>query len=329
MILAGDVGGTKTNLGFFEVEGRGAAPRLKSIVEQSFASREHASLDELAVAFLNEHRLRPSIACFGVAGPVEHGHSHATNLPWTIDAKRLAAELDVDTALVINDLEANAYGIAALDDSEFAVLHAGSPDDEGNAAVISAGTGLGEAGLFWDGERHRPFACEGGHADFAPRDALECDLLAFLWDEFGHASWERVLSGPGLHNIYRFLCRANRGQESSKVAKKIAAGDAPAVIARAAQERACPTCVKTMEMFVSLYGAEAGNLALKLMATGGVYLGGGMAPKNLWALTQGEFMRAFSAKGRLKPTLDRIAVRVILSDKTALVGAARCAALHM
>ena len=328
MILAGDVGGTKTNLGFFEIEGTGKSLRIKSIVEQTFHSQEHASLDELATAFLNQHRLRPSIACFGVAGPVQHGRSHATNLPWTIDAACLAAELKVDTALVINDLEANAYGIAALDDDDFAVLHRGAPDAEGNAAVIAAGTGLGEAGLIWDGERHHPFACEGGHADFAPRNALESDLLAFLLDEFGHASWERVLSGPGLHNIYRFLCQETPGDESREVAKEIVEGDPPAVIARAAQERSCPICVKTMQIFVSLYGAEAGNLALKLMATGGVYIGGGIAPKNVAALKQGDFMRSFTAKGRLKSVLEGIPVRVILTDKTALVGAACCAASH-
>lgn len=328
MILAGDVGGTKTNLGFFRVEGEGPSLRVQSVVEQAYASRGHASLDEIALAFLAEHKLKPSVACFGVAGPVHHGHSQATNLPWTIDAARLTSELNVSETLLINDLEANAWGIAELDDSEFALLNPGAADSDGNAAVISAGTGLGEAGLYWDGQRHNPFACEGGHADFAARNAVEAGLLAFLLDEFGHASWERVLSGPGLHNLYRYLSRANPEKASAEVAREIAAGDPAAAIAQAAHERRCPVCVEAMALFVSLYGAEAGNLALKLMATGGVYIGGGMAPKNVAALQQGDFMRSFAAKGRLRPVLEAIPVRIILCDKTAIVGAARCAAIH-
>jgi glucokinase len=329
MILAGDVGGTKTRLGFFDVEGRGRSLGVKLVVAEKFGSREHASLDELAVAFITKHSLRPAIACFGVAGPVQHGKSHATNLPWTVDGDQLAAELKIETAIIINDLEANAYGIAELDVSDFAVLQAGRPDAEGNAAVIAAGTGLGEAGMFWDGERHRPFACEGGHADFAPRNALESDLLVFLLAEYGHASWERVLSGPGLHNIYRFLVQKSPGRESAEVARQISVTDPAAVISRAAHDASCPTCVAAMELFASLYGAEAGNLALKLMATGGVYLGGGIAPKNLTALKQGDFLRSFSAKGRMQSLLEEAPVRIILSDKTALVGAARCAALSL
>lgn len=328
MILAGDVGGTKTNLGFFRVEGEGASLRVESVIEQTYSSRAHASLDEIALAFLAERKLTASVACFGVAGPVHHGHSQATNLPWTIDAATLTAELQVNKTLVINDLEANAWGIPQLDESDFAVLNAGAADSDGNAAVISAGTGLGEAGLYWDGLRHHAFACEGGHADFAPRNALEAGLLAFLLDEFGHASWERVLSGPGLHNLYRYFVRVKPGQASPEVASEIAAGDPAAAIAHAAHEGRCPVCVAAMNLFVSLYGAEAGNLALKLMATGGVYLGGGIAPKNVTAVQQGEFMRSFAAKGRLRPVLEAIPVRIILSDKTAVVGAARCAALR-
>ncbi|HWB11341.1 MAG TPA: glucokinase [Pirellulales bacterium] len=328
MILAGDVGGTHTRIGFFSVEGNGRSLRVDSRVEETFRSGEHASLDELAAAFADKHRLRPAIACFGIAGPVQHGRAQATNLAWQVDAAQLAATLQVEKAILINDLEANAYGVAVLDESELAVLHAGSPDAEGNAAVISAGTGLGEAGMFWDGERHQPFACEGGHADFAPRNALEEELLAFLLAEFGHASWERVLSGPGLHNLYRFLAQLRPGRASADVARQIEHGDAAAVISRAAQTDACPVCVEALRLFVSLYGAEAGNLALKLMATGGVYLGGGIAPKNLPAFRGGDFLTAFSAKGRMRPMLEEIPLRVILSENAALLGAARCAALH-
>lgn len=327
MILAGDVGGTKTNLGFFEVEGAGRGLRVKLIVAGTYHSREHASLDELVVGFLRQHALRPTIACFGIAGPVQHGRSHATNLPWLVDGAQLASELSVATALVINDLEANAYGVAELGQADFAVLNPRAADAEGNAAVIAAGTGLGEAGMYWDGETHRPFACEGGHADFAPRNQLESELLAFLLDEFGHASWERVLSGPGLHNVYRFLVTVKPAEASPQVAREIATGDAAAAISRAAEERRCATCVAAVELFLSLYGAEAGNLALKIMAVGGLYVGGGIAPKLLAALRASDFLRSFSAKGRMQSMLDNVPVRVILSDQAALHGAARCAAL--
>lgn len=332
MILAGDVGGTKTNLGFFEVTRAGEQIGLTSILEQTYSSREHASLDEIALRFLAEHKLAISIACFGVAGPVQNGRSHATNLPWLIDGKQLAAELKVTDALVINDLEATAFGVAGLGSNDFAVLNPGAAGvgiaAEGNAAVIAAGTGLGEAGLYWDGRHHRPFACEGGHADFAPRDRREMELLAWLIEQFGHASWERVLSGPGLHNLYTFLCTVRPGAESPAVAAEIAQSDPAAVISQAAQADRCSTCKEALDWFVSLYGAEAGNLALKTMATGGVYIGGGIAPKNLGPLKRGDFVKSFAAKGRLREVLEQIPVRVILTPQAALVGAARCAAIH-
>jgi glucokinase len=328
IVLAGDVGGTKTQLGCFHVDGQSPSLRFKPLVVEKFRSQEHASLDELAAAFLARHKSQPEIACFGVAGPVQHGRSQATNLAWTVDAAHLATELKIETVLVLNDLEANAYGIAALDEDDFAVLQPGRANAEGNVAVISAGTGLGEAGMFWDGQRHLPFACEGGHADFAPRNEWESKLLDFLLREFGHASWERVLSGPGLHNLYRFHVHARPGQESADVARQIEAGEPAAVISRAAHDGTCRTCVEALALFVSLYGAEAGNLALKLMATGGIYLGGGIAPKNLEPLKRKDFLRSFAAKGRMQSLLESMPVRVILSDQTALVGAARCAALH-
>ena len=332
MILAGDVGGTKTELGLFEVTRRGEQIGLTSILAQTYHSREHASLDEIALRFVDEHRLTISIACFGVAGPVQNGRSNATNLPWLIDSTQLAAELKVAEVLVINDLEATAFGVAALGSDDFAVLNSGAAGADiaaaGNAAVIAAGTGLGEAGLYWDGRHHRPFACEGGHADFAPRNQREIDLLGWLIQQFGHASWERVLSGPGLHNLYKFLCTTQPGAESSAVAVEISGGDPAAVISQAAQAGRCATCKEALDWFISLYGAEAGNLALKIMATGGVYIGGGIAPKNLGPLEHGDFARSFVAKGRLRDVLEQIPVRVILTPKAALLGAARCAAIH-
>jgi glucokinase len=325
MLLAGDIGGTKTNLAFFEVEGE----RLKPVAAGTFSSREHASLDEIVRQFVSAHSLRVKYACFGIAGPVRHGRCEATNLAWVVDAHQLARELAIETITLINDLEANAYGIAVLEPKDFVVLNEGVPDEGGNAAVIAAGTGLGEAGLYWDGKQHRAFAGEGGHADFAPRSALEIELLRYLLTQFEHVSYERVLSGPGLYNIYKFLRDTGRGEEPAWLTEEICQHDPSAAISQAALAGKCALCMQALDLFVALYGAKAGNLALTIMAAGGVFVGGGIAPKILEKLTDGTFMAAFTAKGRLKPVLEAMPVRVILNDKTALLGAARCAYLSM
>ncbi|MEX2288176.1 MAG: glucokinase [Planctomycetaceae bacterium] len=324
MILAGDIGGTKTRLAFFDV----STDRLRMVEEARYSSREYASLDEIALRFLKEHRLEARYACFGVAGPVRHGVCRATNLAWTIDAAQLAKKMGIETVLVINDLEATAYAIGELEDTEYAVLQPGAPDAEGNRGVIAAGTGLGEAGMYWDGERHRPFACEGGHSDFSPRNAPEAELLFDLRAQFGHAAWERVLSGPGLFHIYTCLRDHGIAQESADVARAISKGDPAPTISQAALANRCPLCVATLDMFVSLYGAEAGNLALKLMATGGIYIGGGIAARILPKMRDGTFVKAFSDKGRLSDILEQIPIKVILNEKAALIGAAQCARLH-
>lgn len=324
MILAGDVGGTKTNMAFFEIHDG----QLVSTVEAKYVSRDFASFDELAKRFLIEHPQQADYACFGVAGPCRHGVCKAMNLPWIVDAKKLRIELNVPWVSVINDLEATAYAIQVLTPSDFAVIQQGADDADGNAAVIAAGTGLGEAGLLWDGHRHRPFACEGGHSDFAPRNDLETALFLFLLNEFGHVDWERVLSGPGLHNLYRFLCTRPDAKPSADVAAELLQQDPPAVISHAAMEKRCPVCVDALDLFVSLYGAEANNLALTMMATGGVYIGGGIAPKILAAMTRGTFTTAFNDNGWLSTVLERIPIHVILTDKAALLGAAKCAHLH-
>jgi glucokinase len=328
MILAGDIGGTKTNLAFFE-----EVSPLKIGVLESFPSREHGSLDEIVREFVGRRGLSVQHACFGIAGPVKHGRTETTNLPWVVEASTLAQELGIATAWLINDLEANAYGIAALQPEDFLVLHAGAPDAEGNAAIIAAGTGLGEAGLYWDGERHHPFACEGGHADFAPTDDLETELLAWLRKQWEHVSWERVVSGPGLHNIYTFLRDraggpAGAAPPPSSTPAPSEPPDSPAAIAQAALAGTCPLCVEALDLCVRLYGAEAGNLALKVMATGGLYVGGGIAPKIRAKMEDGTFVKAFLAKGRMRPLLEGMPVRVILNDKTALLGAARCALIR-
>jgi glucokinase len=320
MILAGDIGGTKTDLAVFDAD-------LGLVARQEFASREHGSLDELVRAFSDQHRLAIDRACFGIAGPVRGGIVTATNLPWTVSAGELSRTLGIDAARLINDLEATAFGVGVLGQDDLATLHAGAPDASGHAAVIAAGTGLGEAGLYWDGRRHHAYASEGGHATFAPRTDLEIALLRFLEADFGHVSWERVLSGPGLFNIYRFLRDTRRQEEPPWLTEELRRGDPPAAISRAALRGACDLCVAALDLFVKLYGAEAGNLALKAYATGGVYVAGGIAPKILDKLKDGTFVTAFVDKGRLRPVLEAIPIRVVLSDMVSLLGAAQCARL--
>jgi len=241
-----------------------------------------------------------------------------------VDADQLATLFGFDAVTLVNDLEANAFGLVALEAKDFAVLNEGAPESEGNTAIISAGTGLGEAGLHFEGKMRRPFASEGGHADFAPRNELEIELLRYLIPQFHHVSYERVLSGPGLLNIYTFLRDTGRGEEAAWLADEMQEADPSAVITRAALEGKSELCMRALDLFVSIYGAEAGNLALKVNATGGVFLGGGIAPRIIDKLKSPAFMEAFTAKGRMRPLLEAVPVRVILNDTTALVGAALC-----
>ena len=318
MILAGDIGATKTNLALFN--GNGGEPvRL-----ETFRSGEHDGLEPMLEAFLTKSGDRVEAACFGVAGPLRTGNCvDTTNLAWPVDGAGLAALLGLEQVELLNDLEANAWGIAALGPSDFAVLNEGDPAARGNAAVISAGTGLGEAGLYWDGERHHPFATEGGHVDFAARNELEVELWRFLAAEFGHVSYERVCSGMGLVNLYRFfLHRSGSVPEPAWFAK---ASDKGAAVSKAAAS-GDGQAGEALDLMVSIYGAATGNLAVKMMATGGIYVGGGIAPKILPRLREGAFMQAFTAKGRFADLLERVPVRVILNERTALLGAARCAA---
>lgn len=348
MILAGDIGGTSTRLAVFAIEGLSRASasesrghRLVPIVESRLLSRDYPTLGAASRQFMSSYDVRATAACFGIAGPVKRGYVQTPNLPWVVDAGELARDLGVETVWLINDLEANAYGLGELDDEDVVVLNTGALDASrvpdarspargggGNSGIISAGTGLGEAGLYWDGQRHRPFACEGGHADFAPRNDREADLLRYLLTRFEHVSYERVLSGPGLHNIYQFLRDTDRRAEPAWLADRMREQGAPAAISRAALEGTCELCVEALDLFASLYGAEAGNLALKLMATGGIYIGGGIAPKIVEKLKSGTFMKAFVAKGRMTPLMLSIPVRVVLNERTALIGAARYAALR-
>lgn len=325
MILAADIGGTSSRLAVFDVDDG----RLRSVAERRYASREHLGLEDIVRAFQSSHGMSVEHACFAVAGPVVAGRAETPNLPWTVQAQALARELGLPAVSLLNDLEANAHGIPALEARDLLTLNPGSSISAGNQAVIAAGTGLGEAGIYRQGGEDHPFAGEGGHTDFAPGTDLEMELLLYLRRKFGaHVSWERVVSGPGLASIYEFLRDTGRGTEPAWLRDALQAGDPPAVISRAAQDASSELCAQALELFVSAYGAEAGNLGLTVLATGGVFVGGGIAPKIVDTLKQGAFMRAFVAKGRLRSLLERIPVRVILNDRTALLGAARWMAMR-
>jgi len=324
-ILAGDIGATKAILTLFEWnEGR-----LLPIREGSYRSANHPSLDALVGEFLASETHRVAAACLGVPGPVQEGRCETPNLPWVIDQRSLQQTLAIANLTLVNDLAAMANGISLLSDEQFAVLNPGEAQREGNAALIAAGTGLGEAILFWNGQEWRPSASEGGHVDFAPSSEVEIALLRYLNREYGHTSYERILSGPGLHNLYRFLRDTSGDEEPEWLAKRFSQEDPGVVITETALSGAWPRCVAALDLFVRVYGAEAGNLALKALATGGVYLGGGIAPKILPVLQGGAFLEAFTRKGRLSRFLSRIPVRVILEPRSALYGAVRYAMLSL
>ena len=326
MILAGDVGGTKVHLALYEFTGG----QLHSIREKKFPAHEYASLDAVVNKFLdgdenNAATRKQDIlaACFGCPGPVREGRLKLTNLPWTLDVRDLAKSLSIKHIFLINDLEANGYGIPELSHESIFTLHAGDPNASGHRGLIAAGTGLGQALLIWDGKQHLPIASEGGHCDFAARSHREIALLEYLRSTLkGRVSWERVVSGLGIKNIYAFLRDVEKLDEPEWLRVRLACEDPNAVIGQCAEDGSSSICFETMKVFASAYGAEAGNIALKVLATGGMYLGGGIAPKILKTLQNGFFTQAFLDKGRLSPLLQSIPVRVILDDTCALLGAA-------
>jgi glucokinase len=317
LVLAGDIGGTNTRLGLFGSSGG----RLRLLSEKTYPSKNYKGLENILAEFLRGQRTIAA-ACFGVAGPVTEKVIVVTNLPWWIDIQSLQRVLSLKNVEVINDLVANAYGISVLKKEDFEILNAGRAR-KGNQALISAGTGLGEAILFWDGEQFVPSPSEGGHAEFGPRNRLEMELFNYLSGRFDHVSYERVLSGEGLFHIYQFLKDSKRfGREPSWLSEKMKGEDPPEVISDMAHLRKNRLCVKALDLFTSIYGAAAGNLALQVMAVGGVFIGGGIAPKTIWKLKDGTFMKAFKDKGRLSRIVAQIPVRVIMNEGTALLGAA-------
>jgi glucokinase len=326
-ILAGDLGGTKTLLALYHAKGG----RFALLRDATYPSRGHRTFEEILDAFLAAGEREPiDAACFDVAGPVVEGRVQTTNLPWLLDERALATKLGTPRVKLLNDLEATAYGMLHLPTADLACLHPGaSPARPGHIAVIAAGTGLGEAYLFWDGKDHRPVASEGGHADFAPRTDLEIGLLRWLRQKVGgHVSYERVLSGPGLSDVYAYLRESGAAAESEALKTELAAGGDPsAAVSRAALEHHDALATRALDLFCELYGAEAGNMALRCLTSGGVYLGGGIAPKILPALRR-SFVKGYLDKGRFEKLLRDIPVHVSLEPRTALLGAAHFA-LHL
>jgi glucokinase len=290
--------------------------------------RRYAGLDQIVTEFVNATGQSPTQACFGIAGPVTNGRVEASNLPWIIEGRRLADELKLSKTVLINDLEATGWGIGALSAKDVVSLNnvvSISGSVAGNQAVIAAGTGLGEGGLYWDGRRYHVFASEGGHCDFAPQGDLQVELYNYLRGRYGHVSCERILSGPGLVNVFEFLRDTGKGKPPDWLAAEMVESDAAAAISQAAMSGQCSICERALEIFVSVFGAEAGNLALKLKATGGVFVAGGIAPKILPKLATPAFLEAFLSKGRLRHLMEIMPIQVITNDKLALLGAARCA----
>jgi glucokinase len=321
MLLTGDIGGTKTSLAIYAWE---AGPRTP-VAEATYPSARYSGLEALVRDFLAGIDSPIDGACFGVAGPVVEGRATITNLPWVLNESDLQAALGARSVRLLNDLTAIACAVPFLSEDELRVLNAGEPEAGGALAVIAPGTGLGEAFLTWDGTRYHPHASEGGHASFAPVSPEQVELLRYLFTHFAHVSSERVCSGSGIPNIYAFLRDSGQGTEPAWLEMQIAAAEDPTpLIVQAALDESGPNelCLATLETFVTILGAEAGNLALKVLATGGVYLGGGIPPRLLHLLEQPAFLDAFRGKGRMAGLLDRVPVFAILNPKAALLGAA-------
>lgn len=315
IVFAGDIGATKTNLALYRIE----AGEYHLVQEAKLVSKSYKSATELTRHFIQDAP-QPDTICFGVAGPVLNGQATLSNLQWNINIKEISAQYPAAKVHLINDLKATAYGLAMLETKDVSVLHNGDPDAVGNAAVIAPGTGLGEAGLYWDGKYYHPFATEGGHADFAARTSLDFELYDFLQQQFGHVSWERVVCGPGIVNIYRFLRDVKKMEEPLWLAEKMQHADKAATISSHTVQSML--CRETMQYFVRFLAYEAANLVLKLNATGGLFIGGGIPPQILHFLENNAFYNAFRQSGRLNFLLEKVPVKVLLNPKAALLGAA-------
>lgn len=318
MILAGDIGGTKTVLSILTGDANGSLTCLK---EQTYSSQLFPEFDDILAAFLPDD-VNIKSACFGVAGPVVNQRCQTTNLPWLLDAAALKIKLGTSKVKLLNDLEAMALGMLYLPEHELVELNPNAETQAGNIAVIAAGTGLGEAILYWDGNKHYPMATEGGHSDFAAQNAQQDQLLAYLRKSYpDHVSCERILSGIGFSHLYDFLCEQGFAPACPDIPDIYSSVDRNAVISGLGVSGEDPLCAEAVRLFVELYGAETGNLALKSLAMGGIYIGGGIGPKILPAMQDGNFIQAFKAKGRFVPLLDKIPVKLSLNPRTPLIGA--------
>ncbi|MCA6067946.1 glucokinase [Chryseobacterium sp. RG1] len=322
LVLAADVGGTKTELALFQIK----EGKLLALKNQRYATTDHQSFIEAIRNFHDEQSSVIDCACLGVAGTVDGDKVKGVNFTWEIDAKKIASDLRIKTVLLINDLQANAYGLSALDDSDFEIIAKGEKD-EGNAVVISPGTGLGEAGMFWDGTYYHPYATEGGHCNFAPSNELDAELWKFLKNSFEHVSWERLISGQGILNIYQFLRSSNTEKEPEWLTEQLKIDHSAKTISAAAIDKKDPVCIETMQLFFKYLAIESSQLALKTKATGGIFIGGGIVPKNLSLIDKKEFYKTFINTGRMEHLLKNIPVKIVLNDKTALMGAAYYAAM--
>lgn len=323
-VLAADVGGTKTELALFQMK----KGKLISLKNERYPTSDHRSFVKAIHEFLKDQSAKIDCACLGVAGPVDGDKVHGVNFAWEIDAKKLEKDLKIKTVLLINDLQANAYGLSGLKNADFEIIAKGEKNT-GNAAVISAGTGLGEAGLFWNGNSYFPYATEGGHCNFGPADELDLELWKFIDKKFGHVSWERLVSGQGIMNIYAFLRMYRKKKEPKWLTKELTADPSAKVISAAALQKKDALCEETLQLFLKYLATEASQLALKTKATGGIFIGGGIAPKILGLIDKKEFYKNFINVGRMEDLLKTIPIKIVLNDKTALMGAAYYAAMGM
>ncbi|MEP7141538.1 MAG: glucokinase [Ferruginibacter sp.] len=324
IILAGDIGGTKANM----LLSRFSAVGLETIKETRYVSKDYASFTDILTHFL-EGQGRPENICFSVAGPIVDGRVKFTNLSWNIDSEEISKHVGGSPVAILNDLEATAYGLAGLKQEELSTLYKGTNETPGNIAILAAGTGLGEAGMFFDGDHYHPFATEGGHSDFAPRNPRDMAVLTFLLERHEHVSWERLLSGNGIYATWEYLTRVEKKQSPAWLLKQMENTDPAPIISKAALEGSCPVCMEAIEMFNRYLATEAVNLVLKLKATGGLYLAGGIAPKLLPLLNQDTWKDVFNKSGRMGQLLKEVSVYVVINEKAPLLGASYFACLNM
>jgi len=318
VVLGGDAGGTKVNLAFYEA----TADDVRMIKSSTYHSPNYPSITSVLQQFIKENPdIHPEKICLGVAGPVFEGRVTVTNLPWHVDANEISAGTGISQVILLNDLEATAYGVAGLEENDFSVLHEGDPDAGGNISILAPGTGLGEAGLFWDGQCHHPFATEGGHCDFSCRSAADLELHDFMLKKYNVVSWESIIAGPGIYSIYQFLCEVQKMPADPVLAEKIKSGDPSAVISEASIKRTDPVCVEAMRIFVRNLARECCNLILKMKSTGGFLLAGGISPKIITLLKDPWFYENLLDCDRMQDLVKKVPVKVILNDKAPMIGA--------